>query len=233
MPQIIRTPEDVFRAEGKDIYVVCFKDEAGGGAKQAEIDLIAWVEANLPGTPIERLGVSEKSGWISGGFMGLRIDFSEEGLKRFCDRWEDAEGNSLDKRLQCFLLPYKTWLEEQGRYIPTRDQPEGPGLTLWVDTPFGFLYHQIPAEDAEKLKRQCHPASPRDLFWHAQKLWPELDGVDIGELTYGNIYPEGKNGPWAVSYSDDPFKRFSKSRKIELLRFFRLPPKTPVSRSDW
>lgn len=232
MPRIIRTLERVFREEGKDIYVVRFKDEDedGAAAEQAERDLIAWVEANLPGTPLETLGYSEKSGWIS-GVMGLRIDFSEEGLKKFCDRWENAEGKSLDERFQCFLLQYKTWLEESERYIPTRNQPEGPGVTLWVDTPLGFIFHQIAANEAKDFKGQMHPANWRDLFWHAQKLWPELEGVDTSELTYGNICQE-KNGKWAVWYSDDLFKPFSKSRKADLRRFFCLPPKTPVRCSD-
>ena len=228
MPQIIRTPEDVFREEGKDIYVVSFKDEDGAAAKQAERDLIAWLKANLPGTPVETLGFSEKSGWISGGVMGLRIDFSEEGLKRFCDRWENANGESLDKRFQCFLLQYKTWLEKSRRYMPTRDQPEGPALTLWVDTPLGFIYHQLSAKDTKKLKGKMHPASWRDLFWHAQKLWPELEGVDTDKLTHGNICQEEENETWVVWYSDDAFRPFAKSRKVDLRRFFCLPPKTPV-----
>ena len=231
MPRIIRTPEGVFREEGRDIYVVCFKDEDEAAAEQAESDLTAWVEANIPGTPLEPLGYSEKSGWIC-GVMGLRIDFSEEGLKKFCDRWENAEGKSLDKRFQCFLLQYKTWLEKSERYIPIRDQPEGPGITLWVDTPLGFIYHQISAKEAKQLKSQKHPANWRDLFWHAQKLWPELEGVATDKLTYGNICQEEENETWVVWYSDDSSKPFSKSRKADLRRFFGLPPKTPVWCSD-
>lgn len=229
MPQIIRTPEDVFREEGKDIYVLCFKDGNGAPAKQAESDLIAWVEANLPGTRLEKLGYSEKSGWISGGVMGLRVDFSEEGLKSFCDRWENADGQSLDKRFQCFLLQYKTWLEKSGRYMPIRDQPEGPGLTMWIDTPLGFIYHQISATEAKILKGQMHPANWRDLFWQAQKLWPELEGVETHALTYGNICQEEENGPWVVWYSDEPSNPFAKSRKEDLRRFFCLPPTTPFT----
>ncbi len=227
MPQIIRTPEDVFREEGKDVYVVCFKDEGGAAARQTKRDVIAWVDANLPGTPVETLGYSEKSGWITGGVMGLRIDFSEVGLKKFCDRWENAKGESLDKRFQCFLLQYKTWLENSERYVPTRDRPDGPGLTLWIDTPLGFIYHQVSATDAKKLKGKMHPASWRDMFWHAQKLWPELEGVDTDKLTYGNICQE-ENGTWVVWYSDDAFRPFPNSRKADLRQFFCLPPKTPV-----
>ena len=112
--------------------------------------------------------------------------------------------------------------------VQRKELPEGLALTLWIDTPLGFIYHQLSAKDTKKLMGKMHPASWRDLFWHAQKLWPGLEGLDTDKLTYGNICQKEENGTWVVWYSDDAVWPFPKSRKEDLRRFFCLPPKTPV-----
>ena len=87
MPTLVRTPEDIFCAEKKDIYAIHNMEE--GGARDAPgLAIVAlWIKDNLPGTKTELLAPSEYSGFISGGIDGsFRVDFTPDGLQKFCDR---------------------------------------------------------------------------------------------------------------------------------------------------
>jgi hypothetical protein len=228
MPQLIRTPEEIFREEAKDIYLIRFKGEKRKSAASKEIE--AWITTNLPGTLIEPLAPSEHSGWIEGYFGDLRIDFSEDGLKQFCDRWETPDGASIDARFQCYLMPYREWLEKHGHYMPSNLQPTYIGITVWIDTPIGIIYHQLDEESIENY----HPAKAPDLWMNAVRLWPELKDVNFDDLPYGNISRYSDMASWVVIYSD-PIKNgneFTKKQKAVLREWFNLP-KGIKMRNEW
>jgi hypothetical protein len=104
MPQDIRTPEEIFRAERKDLYIIRFKPEEEmkwlpnpPGRKE----LLAWFTSNLPSVRIEPLAPSEQSGILSGYDGSIRVDFDQDSLAAYSAHWEDAEGASVDSRWQC------------------------------------------------------------------------------------------------------------------------------------
>lgn len=188
MPQLIRTPEQVFREESKDIYLIHFRNRKGINSPAGR-EIQAWLHTNLPHTRIELLAPSEDSGYLSGnsGVCNLRVDFSEADLATFCARWETPEGKSVDRRFQCFLMPYQAWFEKHGHFVPTKERPTALGLTLWWDTPTGIIHQQISKEDAVTRHLKSHPGTPADLWMHAVRLWPELASVDPSRLTRGWI----------------------------------------------
>lgn len=228
MPQLIRTPEQIFREEGRDIYLIRIKDEEGRDLPAWQ-EIQDWISANLPNTHVEMLGPSEDSGFICGYFGDLRVDFSEADLAAFCARWETPDGKSVDPRFQCYLWPYEKWSEKHGNFIPTKDRPAGLGLTLWWDTPIGFIHHQITLEDAAVHELENHPGRPEDLWMHALRLWPELASVDTEKLVYGRIVPdESREGAWLVLLENSPFNGFSNYRRKKLRDWFNLPKSTRI-----
>lgn len=227
MPYLIKTPEQIFRETGKDLYLIRFcKDKAAQEA--ASRDIRQWIEANLPGTRVEPLAPSEYSGWIAGYFGDLWVDFSQEGLAKFCARWETADGTSLDKRFQCYLMPYQSWYDKHGRFVPVREEPAGMGVTVWIDTPIGIIYHQIDPGPADYGAGITHPANARDLWMHAVHLWPELAQVELDKLDTGEIFrTAGHNGTWIATFNAGlDFARANQDiedRKKAVRSWFRIP----------
>lgn len=86
MPSLMRTPEQIFRAERRDIVVIhSTEDEYEGPGIAPGLRMIAeWLKNEFPEIKIERISVSEYSGWIVGGDGGgrLRVDFGPDELKR-------------------------------------------------------------------------------------------------------------------------------------------------------
>lgn len=233
MPQLIRTPEQIFREEGKDIYLIRFRNRKGLNSPVGK-EIQKWLHTNLPQVRIELLAPSEDSGCISGYFGDLRVDFSEADLTTFCARWETPEGKSVDRRFQCYLMPYQTWFEKHGHFVPTNERPTGLGLTLWWDTPIGIIHHQVSMEEAVTRNLRSHPGKPADLWMHAIRLWPELASVDATVQTYGWVEPtepdEGGNVRWILLI--DNFPGYPKDRKEVLREWFGLPEETLI-RSFW
>ena len=200
MPYLIKTPEDVFRETGKDVYLIRFCENRKKKHAATE-EVQAWIQENLPGTRVEPLAPSEHSGWISGYFGDLWIDFSAEGLAAFCARWEDAEGKSIDPRFQCYLVPYQRWYDRHGRFVPTREPPTSIGMTVWIDTPIGFIYHRLDDDEAARHGWTTHPATARDLWMHAVRLWPALTPVELSKLDRGAIFPDTERpGNWLATF---------------------------------
>ena len=57
MPQLIRTPEEIFRAEAKDIYFIAIKDDKGQESP-AWGEIQEWLKSNLPDTRVEMMAPS-------------------------------------------------------------------------------------------------------------------------------------------------------------------------------
>ena len=226
MPMLIRIPEDIFRAEGKDVYCLHFKQDDALQVEKTRSEMQDWLSQHLPGTRTELMGPSENSGFVMGGPVALRVDFSEQGLEAFCARWENPEtGESLDPRFQCYLMPYADWLAEHGHFVPTLDKPEHVGPAVWIDTPLGVLTHVLPPEQAAQAA--AHPAYYRDLWMHAVKLWPALQALDVHKLVHGRVlFWAHDPSAWWVEYADDFEQPLQDARKREILAWLGLPADT-------
>lgn len=238
MPMLVRTPEDIFREEKKDIYLIRnrdrkhkrhFPDESPG------IQMIRqWIKDNLPGTKVELLGPSEHSGIIEGGIDGsIRVDFSPEGLQQFCARWE-VNDKSVDKRFQCYILPYQRWFEKHGCFVPTLERPRFVGLCRWVHTPLGFLSHQLDAAEGKKLDVKCHPANKRDVWVHATNLWPELAPLQLDQLCYGHtVLDETGAVEYAVYIPPfDPLLGYTPPTEAQMRDWFGWPENLEIIEGD-
>lgn len=128
MPRYIRTPEEIFATEKKDIFFIEFADPDGeispldgfpyipegeegdeydSENPPARQDVLDWFFQYLPEVLIEPLAPPESSGFIAGGVKGrLRIAFDDASLQVWCAHWEDENGDSTDPRLACFRLPF-------------------------------------------------------------------------------------------------------------------------------
>jgi hypothetical protein len=260
MPVLLRTPEDIFRAEKKDLYVIHDEKEwAGfeslekvikgkvslpaGDWDKSGLDFIKkWIEDKLPGTWMETIGPSEHSGFLAGGPTGLRVDFTAEGLERFVAQWEDGSGKSLDPRFQCYIYPYERWYRRHGRFVPTRARPVGLGKTVWWYTPEGFIHHQLSSEDElalgmEKQSFGVHPANPLDVWMRAVESWPkEFGGLDRGKLTYGYIFWDRLEDSWGgsqVTPWGEPEDALCIPSLEQIRDWFNLPPDMLVREADY
>lgn len=228
MPMLVRTPEDIFRAEKKDLYVLHSNEKVDRDAPGL-LMVKEWVNTHLRGTKMELLAPSEHSGIISGGIGKMvRIDFTPEGLEAFCDRWEKNDA-SVDPRFQCFIYPYDKWWNEHGRFVPTDVPPQKPGIAVWWYTPIGFIHHTLDAAEAAQLDVKSHPASPSDIWAHAADIWPALKSVDPEHLTQGKIHwSKSSSVHWVTRY--EPFFAPDEHKQIptaqQVLSWFGLPEST-------
>lgn len=185
MPMLVRTPEDVLRAEKKDLYILRSSETEQRNAPGL-VMIQGWIKEYLPGTHIELLGPSEHSGMIIGGIgRDVWVNFSVEGLATFCARWE-KDDQSVDPRFQCFVHPYAQWYQAHGRFVPTRDKPSRVGITQWWYTPLGFIQHTLSEEDSRG--KEYHPSDIHDILRSAKSIWPELASIDSCAMTFGSIY---------------------------------------------
>ena len=234
MPQLIRTPEEIFRTEAKDIYFIAIKDDKGQGSP-AWGEIKEWLRINVPNSRVEMMAPSEQSGWISGYFGELRVDFSEADLAAFCTRWENADGGSLDPRFQCYCIPYQPWFEKVSQYVPAIERPAELGLAQWWDTPIGFVYHQISLQEADQKELKRHPGNAHDLWFNFSRLIPELASLNPSELTHGDICKRSDDH-WMVIYSTDVRSdqdRFPIERQRALRDWFNLPADADMCEDEW
>ena len=220
MPQLIRTPEDIFRAERRDVYALQFTQTNERDICRTRDEMQAWFAQHMPGSPTELLAPSEHSGFIVGGPVGLRIAFTDDDLQRFCQRWETPDGQSIDPRFQCYQYPYDRWWAKRGHYVPTLDQPSSLGAALWVETPLGVVSHVLPAE-------HNHPANVRDIWANACQQWPELQALDLEQLAYGKVVYSTHRKQWLLLWNAPLSEDWSESEKPERWRtvvdWLRLP----------
>lgn len=181
MPMRIRTPEDIFRAERRDVYALSFLENTPEAIEKTWQDMQVWLTQHLPDSPTEAMAPSEHSGYLTGGPITLRVAFTEVDLQRFCAQWETPIGLSVDPRFQCNEYPYLTWLGQHGHFSPTVERPHDPGVSVWIESPLGILNHVLPPE------HNLHPATARDLWVNACQLLPGLQAHDLDELNVGRV----------------------------------------------
>lgn len=233
MPQLIRTPEQIFREERKDLYLIRMCQGDGSDAPGWQ-EIQDWLHAHIPSAKVEMIGPSEASGWVMGYLGDLRVDFSAEELAVFCARWEDEQGNSIDPRFQCYLWPFAPWYAEQYAYLPTRERPTELGTTVWWEIPSGYVYHQLPDTSAHHASTQAHPLSPQNLWMRAVESWPELAPYDPASLVRGSIRWDADSGHWCVFYQavSRDLWGFDSERQAALREWFGLPADTTFI-ADW
>lgn len=228
MPQLIRTPEQIFREERCDVYYLYFnQDDLVGRATRDEMQ--TWFQQHMPNSPVEAMGPSEYSGWICGGPAMLRIAFTDADLKKFCEVWETPDGTSIDPRFQCYLSPYQNWWDKHGQYVPTLAQPSHAGISSWIQTPLGTLNHVLPPDG--RLK---HPANVRDLWANACQQWPELAKLNLDDLNHGHVAYAAETNKWYLSWNA-PFSHHEcppPQHWRALADWLRLPADTDIG-SEW
>ena len=127
MPQLVRTPEEILRETGQDMYFIRFADgiEAQEHSREpaGRGDLVACFKANLPNMQLKLFGPSEFSGIVSGciGADWYLANCTPTDIFRFLADWKFPDGKSIDQRFQCIhyqLQTYTRRLAEQGDPLP-------------------------------------------------------------------------------------------------------------------
>lgn len=238
MPLLVRSPEEIFRETRRDIYILRSQEE-DDRQRSGLAMILNWVKQELPGTHMELIAPSECSGIIEGGINGSTwVDFSPQGLERFCKVWEREDGGSIDPRFQCYLMPYDEWFEGHGRFEPTRSKPQAPGVSVWWYTLEGFIHHTLSKQEWLALKEPSnHPANQRDIWVNLTKVWPEMMRFSPDRLTYGGIdwvrQPGPSEVPWRAWYYP-PFGSPTQGSAAvvpsddQIRAWFCLPGDTPV-----
>ncbi len=226
MPQLIRTPEDIFRAERRDVYALHFAEEDRNTSRATNDEMQRWFAQHMPDSPTEPMAPSEHSGFIEGGPIGLRIAFTDADLQRFCQLWEDAQGQSIDPRFQCYQYAYQNWWNKYGHYQPTLAQPQGPGASVWIESPLGTINHVLPAGQANH-----HPATVRDLWANACLQWPQLLALELDDLHHGQVLFDRHRERWMLLWNE-PFANAASPHTEEhwraLADWLQLPPETHI-----
>jgi hypothetical protein len=231
MPHLIRSPEDIFRTEKRDVYCIFFNEETPEAIKVTWKEMENWFAKNLPNSPTETLAPSEHSGWIMGGPLSLRVAFTDADLKTFTEQWETPDGKSIDPRFQCYLNPYQDWYDKYGCIAPTFEQPAAPGVAVWIETPMGILSHVFADEMAD-----VHPAKAKDLWCNACLLWPQLQAYELDDLCFGYVYKRRAKfaGQWMLLWNQSyrPGESFDGKDWTPILEWLRLPLNTETG-SEW
>jgi hypothetical protein len=71
--------------------------------------IISWLLTNLPDSKLEILGQSEKSNYVEGGPINLRIIFHETDIQLVYEKWENKDGKSKNREFQLCLMIYEDW----------------------------------------------------------------------------------------------------------------------------
>lgn len=227
MIQRIRTPEDIFRTEKKDVYALRFHQDKPAQKEQTLAEMQRWFHLNMPQSPTEILGPSEHSNWLEGGPTMLRIDFWQGDLERFLETWETRDGLTKDPRFQCCLLSYDEWLQEYSGYIPTLERPSSPGVALWIETPLGTISHV----DTTSPRLKHHPTNYETFWMHAREIWAELENSEITDHHYGSVIYSPQRDEytllWNAAVGSEPSNQ--DERWLKIAQWLRLPPSSKIA----
>lgn len=230
MIQRIRTPEDIFRIEKKDVYALRFNQDNPAQKELALAEMQRWLYLNMPQSPTEILGPSEHSNWLEGGPTMLRIDFRQGDLERFLKTWETRDGLSKDPRFQCCLLSYDEWFQEYSGYIPTLGRPSSPGVALWVETPLGTISHVVANPG---LKH--HPTNYANFWKHAREIWADMENTELVDHHHGSVIysPQREEYTllWNAAVDSEPVSQVE--RWLRIAQWLRLPPSSKIAQEGF
>lgn len=228
----VRTPEDIFREERRDVYALDFsqsKVDPATSIKQMQL----WFAKHMPSSTLELLAPTEQSEWmwLEGRVTSLSVNFAEGDLLKFFKKWLTPKGRSRDRRFQSVFYSYRHWWEKNRHFIPTLDKPEKAGVCIWIESPIGILSHTL-----MDPKQTQHPSTPKDIWANACEQWPQLRAFKLEQLRHGVVDRIATrpvrwsfiwNAPaqlWEISSNPKGWKK--------MLQWLCLPPDTSVD-SQW
>ena len=173
MPMLVSTPEQWFRARQCDLYHFRLAD----GQKGLPVELKDWIAKNLLDPKNQILGPSEHSGWISGGPCFPTIAMSDAEVLKFSDRWEDADGKSLDPCWQCYQRRYTDWLETFDRIEVFKGRPPKGAQYRWLLCDAGLYWLKGRYKDTDTSYREFPGEPCIDDWWWACRKFPEIQAA--------------------------------------------------------
>jgi len=237
MPQIISTPEEWFRTQGRDLYVIKHTKTRGRLSNKKFISdqkiLHAWFEENLPKTQIKIIGPSESSGWIEGGPRFITADFDSAALTIFNEAW------GVQTPWQIETWSFSDWRKR----IESLNLFSSPGCTVkalrWWDTPRGILLLNAftegicsgGAEDFGEIFLNL-----RDGWWRLQQLFPEFSEHSANTFPCGIFWPMADKSNqslmvvefvWKAAWDSNNYAK-DVQNKISLLNAIGIPDDMPV-----
>lgn len=188
MPQLISTPEEWFRNQMRDLYLIRPAQERKYSKKKymgEQKKLHTWLAAHLPNIPTSIIGSSEYSGWITGGPSYLAADFDSAGLATFTAAW--GEGT---------FWRIETWFfAEWRKRVESVNLLSSPSCEVkrvrWWDTPLGILLLNATTEgrylDGGDESGEI-TLSLGDGWWRLQQLFPEFSEYKAYKFPSGVFY---------------------------------------------
>ena len=203
MPYIINTQEHWFRTQQRDLYVIQYRvpdenNEDGSEEendddespfeqtyKQAQKELNAWFDEHLPHTPLNIIGASEYSGWITGGPCYFSADFDTQGLALFQSDWNEESVWYVE------VWPLADWKKRIDAAQLLSFPVEQLQKMRWWDTPQGILLLGAYTSDCGYCEDEF--LSLEDGWWKLQQLFPELSKHQANHFPCGKFWPFPKD----------------------------------------
>lgn len=192
MPYLISTPEDWFRTQQRDLYVIQYrqKEEIEGedgnidesAFEQAQKELNTWFDELLPHTPLRIIGPSEYSGWIEGGPRYFTADFDQHGIALFQSAWDENSAWYIE------VWPISDWRKRIDATQLLSSPVEKLQKIRWWDTPQGILL--LSAYNTSDFG-YCENGflSLEDGWWKLQQLLPKLSKHQAKTFPCGKFWP--------------------------------------------
>jgi hypothetical protein len=199
MPALISTPEEWFRTQQRDLYIIEYRppDEDKEGKPeiknktrlkkdksifmQAQKALNAWFDGRLPHTPLEIIGSSEYSGWIIGGPGYFTADFDPQGLALFQSEWDTNSAWYVE------IWPVSDWRKRIDATQLLSSPIDGLQKLQWWDTPNGILL--LSASTSKCGYNEDGFLSHEDGWWRLKQLCPELSKYKSRTFPCGTFWP--------------------------------------------
>lgn len=228
MTRRIRSPEDIFREERRDVYALEFTSK-GAELQKAMSAMKQWLIKKMPRSSVELLAPSQHVGWLwlEGVPSNLSLTFGDGDLVKFFQHWLTADGQSKDARFICRFYSFRQWWEKHGHYMPTLAKPLAPNVSLWIESRLGILSHAVTGTDLT-----LHPSTVEDLWANACEKWPPLRSLQLENLRRGSVDKTSQNPiQWCLIW-EAPYKSFPDPENHatwhSILEWLCLPPDTPT-----
>jgi hypothetical protein len=190
MPMIIPTPEEWFRNEKRDLYLIRYQRSGKFSKKKNMADQIAlnnWFEKQLPNTPLSIIGPSEYSGWITGGPSYFTADFDSASLAIFNSAWGAGTAWKIE------ACSFDEWRDR----IESINLLTSPGLKYkkvrWWDTSRGIFIMNAITEgryvDSDDKASELQ-LTRNDGWWRLQQLIPEFSELSVDTFPSGVFWPQ-------------------------------------------
>lgn len=187
MPMLLSTPERWFRTRQCDFYEFRPAHDPGDRPVALPAELTDWLAVNFPDRELQPLGPSEHSGWISGGPSMKVLALNSEEVQRYSQRWEDADGTSLDPRWQCYQWSYQKWRDRCARIQVTAGMPPAGTPCRWLLCSTGLYWLRGRYTDESQ-----HPNFPGeasfDDWWVVCQSFPEVLEATNATFMMGSDY---------------------------------------------